>query len=93
MDQLRDNQHGPCVGHHLGGVGKVLATQDLAGGLQAGIDQRLALVVGTGRHSGENGGGQCGCRPRKDGSAMELHFLLLGRMTNAGESALAATAG
>ena len=58
--------------------GKSVPLRTLRAAGEAGIDQRLTLGVGTGRRAVSNGGGERGRSPRKDGSAIELHFMLLG---------------
>ncbi len=77
LDQLGDDQHAAGIGHELGGVGEVFAVQNFAGGLEAGIDQQLALGISTGRKGGKHWGGKGDRSPRKDGSAIGFHFLLL----------------
>src|SRR5262249_56300100 len=77
----------------LAGVGEVLAAQHLAGGVQAGIDQRLASGVGAGGTGAKRGKGQGGRSPRKDGSAIERHSSAPWARGQRRGSALAATAG
>src|SRR5262249_7721448 len=88
-----DDKHALGIGHHAAGIGEVLAAQNLLRSLQARIDQRLALGVGTGGSAGEYGSGERGRASRKNGTSIELHVLLLGLMAGAGGAPWVATEG
>jgi hypothetical protein len=78
LDEFGNDQHRAGFRHQPQHVGVFLATQHFAAGLQALIDQRLALGVGARGRCGEKGRGERGGGARENGSAIELHTLLLG---------------